>query len=418
MLIVVFSLRGLRSAVTQRPGAPKPAIPRDAAETHSRSLIPSACSQVLRPARYSRPLNTVALLQDPAAKGGTNTVVSWYRRWIEVHRTAVYECYLADTMAGWPTRATLSAAKGPLAIPRLLPRLHVPQYVAARRQLRSIWRDVDLVHVVGAVCIHGWLAPATTPTIVWAATTIADERLSILPLVSHVRRALYRSTLPLLRRLEADVLTNASKVLVMSRHTADILITDGVGPQKVHVVPAPIDTVRFFPGTAERRGVLFVGRALDARKGFERVVTLAATSSLVRDHQIHVVSPGDHTAVWPQELQGAIQWWGPVEGLQERYSSAEVLVLPSHQEGLGIVAFEALACGTPVVAYRCGGPDDFLQESGGGIIVDDDEHFRQAVETLLSDDGKRREMGAAGRAWVDRNMSATNFLADSSLFSL
>lgn len=363
-------------------------------------------------------MTTLALIQDPAKTGGINTVVYWYRKWIETHRIAVHECYLDDSLVGWPVQRTLNEGTDFLAIPRFLPRLHVPQYLAARRQLRPLMTEVDVAHVVGAVCIQGSLAPTTIPTVVWAATTIEDERASILPLVSPIRRALYRSTLPLLRRLETDVLSNARKVLAMSHHTADLLITDGVDPRKLEVVPVPIDTTRFCPLAVERRGVLFVGRALDPRKGFRRVLALAQNSPLVRNHGVSVVSPGDQSALWPADLVPCLQWWGTVDKLQERYRSAEILVLPSYQEGLGIVAFEALACGTPVVAYRCGGPDRFLQESGGGIVVDDDEHFRRAVESLLGDDGKRQDLAEAGRTWVDQNMSAHRFLADSSLFSL
>jgi glycosyltransferase involved in cell wall biosynthesis len=100
------------------------------------------------------------------------------------------------------------------------------------------------------------------------------------------------------------------------------------------------------------------------------------------------------------------------------YQSAALLVLPSIQEGLGIVAFEALACGTPVVAYRCGGPDRLLVESGAAILVDDGQAFRTAVEELLVDESARAEMGSAGRRYVAAKFSARDFLADKSLFTL
>jgi D-inositol-3-phosphate glycosyltransferase len=92
--------------------------------------------------------------------------------------------------------------------------------------------------------------------------------------------------------------------------------------------------------------------------------------------------------------------------------------LPSIQEGLGIVAFEALACGTPVVAYRCGGPDRLLAESGAAILVDDQRAFRSVVEELLADDVARAEMGAAARRYAVEKFSAQDFLADKFLFSV
>ncbi|MGI9119626.1 MAG: glycosyltransferase family 4 protein [Acidimicrobiales bacterium] len=359
----------------------------------------------------------VALLQDPGGGGGTATVASWYRRWIDARGWEVGEWYLDDAAVGWPRRPRASTDLRSLAIPRVLPKLHVPQFLAARHQLRGAWAHVDSAHVVGAVCLQGSLAPTTMPKTLWMATTIADERSTVLSLVSPARRALYRSTLPLLRKLERTVLESAVKVMAMSRHTADVLISDGVDAGKLEVVPAPVDTAHFSPTMTERRGVLFVGRARDPRKGFSRVLALTASSSVVRDRGLHVVSPGERLVGLPEEVRAAMTWWGAVEQLPERYRSAELLVLPSHQEGLGMVAFEALACRTPVVAYSCGGPDHFLRHSGGALLVEDDQSFRQAVETLLLDEKRREEMGGAGREWVESHMSGTTFLNDASLFS-
>lgn len=358
----------------------------------------------------------VALLQDPQGRGGTSTVISWYRRWVEARGWEVPEWYLDDTAAGWPRPGQNPTDIRSLVMPRLLPKFHVPQFLAARYQLRRAWPDVDFVHVVGAVCLQGSIAPPAVPAVVWMATTIADERSSVVPFVSPARRALYRSTLPALKKLERSVLESAAKILPMSHHTAEVLISDGVDVHKVQVVPVPIDTDYFSPTGTERRGVLFVGRARDPRKGFPRLISLATRSALVRDRGVHVVSPGERPTGWSKEVEATIRWWGAVERLPQRYGSAEVLVLPSHQEGLGIVAFEALACGTPVVAYRCGGSDHFLQESGGGIVVDDDDCFQQTVEELLLDKGRAEEMGRAGRAWVEHHMNQRRFLADTELF--
>lgn len=362
--------------------------------------------------------NVVALIQDPQSRGGTATAVFWYRRWIEAQGWSVREWYLDDAASGWPKLAKAPTDMRSLVLPRFLPKLHASQFLAARHQLRGAWKEVDSVHVVGAACLQGSLAPSELPAVLWMATTIADERRSILPFVSAARRVLYRSTLPVLCRLERTVLRNATRIMAMSRHTADVLLSMGIDSSKVEVVPVPIDTEYFSPTQTARRGVLFVGRARDPRKGFSRVLSLAAGSALVRSRGVHVVSPGERPRGLPESLDSVLQWWGPVEQLPERYRSAELLVLPSHQEGLGIVAFEALACGTPVVAYRCGGSDHFLRESGAGIIVDDEQSFQKNVEALLLDDERRQDMGRAGRAWVENHMNGNRFLRDAEVFRL
>src|SRR6185295_4667659 len=57
------------------------------------------------------------------------------------------------------------------------------------------------------------------------------------------------------------------------------------------------------------------------------------------------------------------------EGLRDYYNSLDVFVIPSHQEGLGIVGLEAMACGLPVVATRCGGTEDYVKNGANGYLV-------------------------------------------------
>jgi hypothetical protein len=92
-----------------------------------------------------------------------------------------------------------------------------------------------------------------------------------------------------------------------------------------------------------------------------------------------------------------------------RASQNPFLLLPSTQEKFGIVAFDVLACATPVVTYRCGGPDRLPADSGAAILVDDYRAFRAAVEELLEGDVARAEMGAAARRCAVEKFSARTF---------
>jgi D-inositol-3-phosphate glycosyltransferase len=77
------------------------------------------------------------------------------------------------------------------------------------------------------------------------------------------------------------------------------------------------------------------------------------------------------------------------------YSAAEVLVMPSHYESFGMVALEAMACGTPVIASDVGGLGFLVQDGETGYTLPDGEPDKlcEKLTLLLEDRALRERMG-------------------------
>jgi glycosyltransferase involved in cell wall biosynthesis len=82
--------------------------------------------------------------------------------------------------------------------------------------------------------------------------------------------------------------------------------------------------------------------------------------------------------------------------LAEYYANADVFVFPSRWETFGIVMIEAMACGTPVAAYPCQGPEDVIDEGVTGCLNDD---LKQAVKDALMLDRNLVWQGSRRWSW-------------------
>lgn len=101
----------------------------------------------------------------------------------------------------------------------------------------------------------------------------------------------------------------------------------------------------------------------------------------------------------------------PAQELPAHYAAGDVFAMPCRTrirgldvEGLGIVYLEASATGLPVVGGDSGGAPDAVRDGETGHVVDgrDIGAIADRVGGLLDDPARARRMGAAGRAWVER----------------
>jgi D-inositol-3-phosphate glycosyltransferase len=85
------------------------------------------------------------------------------------------------------------------------------------------------------------------------------------------------------------------------------------------------------------------------------------------------------------------------------YAAAEIVVMPSHYESFGMVALEAMACGTPVIASDVGGLSFSIEDGYNGYRVPDrdPQALADKISLLLKHRVLRHQLGEQARAWVE-----------------
>jgi D-inositol-3-phosphate glycosyltransferase len=106
----------------------------------------------------------------------------------------------------------------------------------------------------------------------------------------------------------------------------------------------------------------------------------------------------------------------PGPTLAQVYRAADLVAVPSHNESFGLVALEAQACGTPVVAAAVGGLVTAVSDGVSGVLVDghDPVAWSRVLGDLLRSPGRRAELSRGAAAHAARfswNATATGLLA-------
>ena len=176
---------------------------------------------------------------------------------------------------------------------------------------------------------------------------------------------------------ERCIVAETNAIVVSDAHERELLAQHyGAARSSVTVLPIGVDVEIFRPrdkaearrrlGLHGRHVLLCVGR-FDPLKRYD--LALSAAALLRERERVEVVLVGGDLERDPEAmrlralaeslgLEASVRFAGtvPHHELSWHYSAADVLVAPSHYESYGLVALEAMACGTPVVAARVGGP--------------------------------------------------------------
>jgi len=277
----------------------------------------------------------------------------------------------------------------------------------------------------------------------WLSSWVGMELKKIKPIqLVHTYHSLgavkYKSvsTIPLIAstRLEVEkkVLEKADRIVATSpqekEHMRSLVSTKG----SIDIIPCGTDIRKF--GSVSREAareklgidpnakvVFYVGR-FDRRKGIETVVR-AVGKSQMRDQNLKLVigggsRPGQSDGIERDRIEKIVGELGlrdittfpgrlGDDTLPSYYAAADVCVVPSHYEPFGLVAIEAMASQTPVVASDVGGLQYTVVPEETGLLAPpkDDTAFAVAIDRILANPEWAKELGKKARVRVEKQFS-------------
>jgi D-inositol-3-phosphate glycosyltransferase len=281
--------------------------------------------------------------------------------------------------------------------------------------------DYDLIHA------HYWLSGVVALSLKarWSVPVLQMFH-TLGRLKNRVARSAAELEPPVRLEEETRVVSSADRIVAANVVERAELVRDyAAHPSRIATIPCGVDTDLFSPGDRadarrqlgldDRPLLLWVGRIAPI-KGLD---TLLGAVARLRDggHDIQLLivggdadepTDGHETSLRQRierlRLEDTVRLVGPQPQsvLPTYYSASDVTVLPSYYESFGMVALEAMACGSPVVASRVGGLVTTVRDGVTGFLVPDGDvgALAERVESLLADPDLRWRIGREGVRWA------------------
>lgn len=214
-----------------------------------------------------------------------------------------------------------------------------------------------------------------------------------------------RQVLRRVDRVIASTIAEVTQLRFLYKANASKLVVIPPGVDVSHFYPIPADEAKMYVGLKpEDRMVLFVGR-IEPLKGLDTLIEAMSNLQLEEKQRVHLAIIGGDPAASPREMSGEMARLQKLcddlsvgqtvvflgkrdqDKLPYYYSAAELVVMPSHYESFGMVALEAMASGTPVIASEVGGLAYLVKDGETGFTIPDQEPdtLCEKISWLLND---------------------------------
>jgi glycosyltransferase involved in cell wall biosynthesis len=293
-----------------------------------------------------------------------------------------------------------------------------PEFEPNRLSTNQLWHSElkkydRFILVTGSAQTGFMLAQEGVKFTAWISSIVDDDRKERLKRQNSIPAKVEKTLIGAIKTKELGVLRSAARILAVSDDTASALrrLDATLTPE---VWPFAIDTELFTPGpeTEVYPYLTFVGRANDPRKDLRLFLrALLHVREIMPNVSADVVS---HEPSWYRReeewrlLAGNVRFHHGITDAElcEIYRRSTAMLITSEQEGLSIAGLEAMACGTPVISTRCGGPKMFVRDGNNGYLAERDaDDLGQKALYLLEDHDARRTMSREARETVENNFS-------------
>jgi len=210
----------------------------------------------------------------------------------------------------------------------------------------------------------------------------------------------------------------ADLIFVRTREFYELMLKKGHDEKKLRYYPAGVNARHWSPINDDR--AIFTAHGIDPEK---TVVIFVGRITKVKDIEYllryfvedkpanavcAVIGSGPEKEIYEKKYAGEnVKFLGVQRGiaLQKLYASADLYVLPSASETLGKTVLEAMASGTGVVVSDKGGPKDYVKHGENGLVfkAHDYDSFKVAMQDLMADRNRMKQLGENGRASISNH---------------
>jgi D-inositol-3-phosphate glycosyltransferase len=315
---------------------------------------------------------------------------------------------------GYGNRVVHIPAGPETPLPKKVLAEHIPQFVDGIKAFaceKGI--KYDIIHS------HYWMSGLAAAALSdhWAGTPIVHMFHTLGEMKNRIARSEAeregeyrlngeRQVLNRVNRITVATLAELTQLRFLYKGDPNKMVIIPPGVDVSHFYPIPSDEAKSFVGLKpDSRMILFVGR-IEPLKGVDTLIQAMCCVQLKEiNRPVHLAIIGGDPAASPEQMtaeMARLQKLCEVLGLDQSvvflgkrdqdklpyyYSAAEVLVMPSHYESFGMVALEAMACGTPVIASEVGGLAYLVRdgETGFTIPAEEPDLLCEKLSWLLND---------------------------------